>query len=173
MGVLDKTRAQNMAIVLNRLKVVSVDLCNTLRNLDFENVQFGSEDMDLLISVMPTAEESKRLLEHKDNIDRLRDIEQKVMPLCLLERSTQRLALMQFATAHASTHTNLLDRCAIIRMAAEEVRWSTKLQELLILVLRIGNFINDGVEEVGEGSVRGFAIESVNTLSRSKIGAAS
>lgn len=170
--VLDATRAQNLAIALMKLKLYPRELCECLKHLDFSNPLLSIEDLELLVTVLPTPEESKKLLEHKNILEQLRDVEQKVMPFCTLPRSVGRLRLMRFALSHASLHSGYLERCKTLQLAAEEARSSREFRELLNLVLRVGNFINHGVEEGNEGA-KGFDLASLSTLATFKTGAVS
>lgn len=173
LAVFDASRAQNMAIVLQKLKASPEACCKCLVDLDFATPCLTTDDIELLMTVLPTQEESRKLLEHVNAIDQLRDVEQKVMPFCTLPRALARLKLMRSALSHGGTYSALLDRCRTLRTAAEEVRGSTQLRELLNMILRVGNFINHGVQEAQEGTVRAFAIESLNTLGSFKTGAVS
>eukprot|EP00419_Tripos_fusus_P067940 CAMPEP_0172914206 /NCGR_PEP_ID=MMETSP1075-20121228/191910_1 /TAXON_ID=2916 /ORGANISM="Ceratium fusus, Strain PA161109" /LENGTH=96 /DNA_ID=CAMNT_0013773079 /DNA_START=1 /DNA_END=287 /DNA_ORIENTATION=- len=95
------------------------------------------------------------------------------MPFCTLPRSISRLKLMRFALSHVSTFTNLIERSRILRQAAEQARGSQELRDLLSVILRVGNFINHGVQEAREGTVKSFAIESLMSLASFKTGAVS
>eukprot|EP00931_Biecheleriopsis_adriatica_P038860 TRINITY_DN22228_c0_g1_i1.p1 TRINITY_DN22228_c0_g1~~TRINITY_DN22228_c0_g1_i1.p1 ORF type:complete len:1950 (+),score=485.05 TRINITY_DN22228_c0_g1_i1:66-5915(+) len=172
-AVLDATRAQNIAIVLNKLQVNSQDFCKCLRDLDFSNDRISNDDVELLIQVLPTPDESKKLLEHQSKVDELRDVEQNVMPFCLLHKSVVRLKLMKFSKTHATNFVSLKQRCEVLKAAAEEVRSSAQFRELLGLILHVGNFINHGVQEVFAGTVRAFAIDSLSSLASFKTGAVS
>ncbi|CAE8600219.1 unnamed protein product, partial [Polarella glacialis] len=172
--VLDATRAQNMAIVISKLKVSCQDICRSLHDLDFFDQNVTIDDVELLIQVLPTPDESKKLLEHQHIVEQLRDVEQKMMHFCVLPKSVVRLRLMKFALSHATTYSSLLWRCKVLGYAAEEVHMSVQLKELLSVILRVGNFINYGVEQAcTQGTVRAFAIESLGSLASFKTGAVS
>jgi len=168
--VLDASRAQNMAIVLSKLSMTTEELCECLRTLNFSHARLSTEDLESVEKVLPTTEESKKLLEHREKFEELRDIEQKVMPFCALKRISARLKLMNFIMTHSLTYQTLLDRCLSIRAAMEETRSSEYFREVLGQFLHVGNFINHGVDDMREGTVRGFAIESLNALAAFKMG---
>eukprot|EP00930_Biecheleria_cincta_P006462 TRINITY_DN10746_c0_g1_i1.p1 TRINITY_DN10746_c0_g1~~TRINITY_DN10746_c0_g1_i1.p1 ORF type:complete len:1710 (+),score=360.80 TRINITY_DN10746_c0_g1_i1:129-5258(+) len=174
-AVLDGNRAQNMGIVMSKLNaaVSSEALCKSLQELDFEDVPLSVDDVELLIQVLPTPEESKKLLEHKEKVEELRDVEQTIMPFCLLHKSVVRLKLMKFCMSHTTSHKSLIHRCEVMQNAAWEVRNSPQFKEIMAIVLRVGNFINHGVDDVREGTVRAFAIENLASLGAFKTGAVS
>ena len=108
-AILDSARAQDMAIVLSKLKVSPEELCRCLQDLDFSNSLISIEDLELL--ELPTPDEAKELLESKNIVAQLQDVEQKVMPFCTLPRSAARLRLMKLGLSHAKEHARLMERC--------------------------------------------------------------
>lgn len=172
--VLDANRAQNMAIVLQKVQLPTSEICECLQDLDFSHPRLSIDNVELLMTAMPTPEETKKLLEHRNKIHELRDIEQKIMPFCLLPRSTPRLKLLKLALSHPATYKGLLQRCTVLIKAAEEARKSKELRSVLSVVLKVGNFINHGAKELrAEGAARAFAIESLHTLASYKVGTVS
>ncbi|CAE7566332.1 Nlrp12 [Symbiodinium natans] len=73
-SLLDGSRAQNLAIVMSKMKVSTEEFCQNLKELHFSESFINPEDVELLIHVLPTAEESKKLLEYKDRVADLRDV---------------------------------------------------------------------------------------------------
>eukprot|EP00439_Symbiodinium_sp_Y106_P060385 s105_g8.t3 len=71
--LLDGSRAQNLAIVMSKMKVSTEEFCQNLKDLHFSESFINPEDVELLIHVLPTPEESKKLLEYKDRVADLRD----------------------------------------------------------------------------------------------------
>lgn len=161
-SVLDGARAQNLAIALSKLHLSTIEIVRKLNEFDFKSTDLTAEDLEIVSSCTPTFEEIGKLKEYKGRVTELRDVEQKLMPLCNLQLG--RLRIMQLAKSHAAAHANLCRRCLLVQLAGEELRSSPEFRELLGVVLQIGNFINHGVVESSEGTVRGFAIESLHVL---------
>jgi hypothetical protein len=93
------------------------------------------------------------------------------MPFCTLEKGEQKLNLMKTFLSHYSTYQILRQRCEVLSMAAEEVRNSAELKKVLKDVLKICNYINHGTQDLrAEGTARGFAVESLQTLPSFKMG---
>jgi hypothetical protein len=169
--VLNGSRAQNMAITLSQLSLSSQELCECLRDLDFSDPRLTTDFVELLLPVMPTTEETKKLLEHKEAVSSLRDIEQKVMPFALLERGEQKLNLMKTFLSHKPTYEEKRSRLKVLSSAAEEVMNSKGLKKVIQIVLKICNYINHGAKDLRtKGTARGFAIESLLTLPSFKKG---
>mmetsp|Transcript_158914 Transcript_158914/g.509709 ORF Transcript_158914/g.509709 Transcript_158914/m.509709 type:complete len:1317 (+) Transcript_158914:83-4033(+) len=171
--ILDAGRAQNIAIVLNKLPVSSGELCDRLRELNFDDECITADTLELLIDVLPTTSEVEKLLKHVDDVEQLRDVEQKVMPFVVLPQCATRLRLMRLAAVHSATHATLLKRCLTVSNAAQEVRESGPLRAVIRVVLRLGNFINHGAKDLREGTFKAFAVESLSTLSSFKTGSIS
>merc|ERR1719311_1237931 len=106
--VLDSNRAQNMAIVLGKIKMSTGELCDALAALDFSDTRITVDDVELVMGVLPTDEEVKKLMQCKSAVQDLRDVEQKVMPFCDLQKPLPRLKLLKFALAHEAQHSSHL-----------------------------------------------------------------
>lgn len=171
--LLDGSRAQNLAIVMSKMKVSTEEFCQNLKDLHFSESFINPEDVELLIHVLPTPEESKKLLEYKDRVADLRDVEMNIMPFCTLPKGVARMKVAKFALSHIAQFSAIEKRCEALMSAAEQVRSSQKFKEMLDLVVRVGNFINHGVDEVVEGTIRGVSVDSLLTLASFKTGAVS
>lgn len=83
------------------------------------------------------------------------------------------MKVAKFALSHIAQFSAIEKRCEALMSAAEQVRSSQKFKEMLDLVVRVGNFINHGVDEVVEGTIRGVSVDSLLTLASFKTGAVS
>mmetsp|Transcript_182409 Transcript_182409/g.578081 ORF Transcript_182409/g.578081 Transcript_182409/m.578081 type:complete len:823 (-) Transcript_182409:208-2676(-) len=162
----DGPRAQNLAINLSRLKVPTDEVCKCVEALDTSSTALTTEDIETVLMCLPSSDEVQKLTKHQDDINSLRDIEQRIWPLCRL--TFARLQLMKIAKTHVATSESLLHRCRVLRSAAQEARNSSSLRDLLGAVLQIFNFINHGAVQSSEGTVFGFSIESLHVLAQFK-----
>jgi len=171
--VLNATRAHNLAIMLSRLRISTRDACEAISETRFEETQLGIEDLETIAAAMPTTDESKKLEGYMNAPGKLRDVEQKVLPLCSLSKG--RLRVMKTAVSFKTTNTFLKQRIQFVHGAASGLRGSEQFRELLGVTLQIGNFVNHGITEkdTHAGGVKGFAIESLHTLSTFKKGSIS
>ncbi|CAE7267103.1 FH13 [Symbiodinium pilosum] len=172
-SLLDGSRAQNLAIVMSKMKVSTEEFCQSLKDLNFSEDFINVEDVELLIPALPTPEEIKKLLEYKDRVADLRDVEANAMPFCTLPKGAARMKVAKFALSHQSQFNTIKNRCEVLMSAAEQARSSQKFKELLDLVIRVGNFINHGVDEFVDGTIRGVSVDSLLTLASFKTGAVS
>eukprot|EP00435_Cladocopium_sp_Y103_P042631 s501_g11.t2 len=171
--ILDGSRAQNLAIVMSKMKVSTEEFCQNLKELNFSEECMSPDDVELLIHVLPTAEENKKLIEYKDRVADLRDVEQNVMPFCVLHKGVVRMKVAKFALSHVMMYQAVNHRCEVLKLASEQVRTSVQFREMLGVVLKVGNFINHGVKEMVEGAIRGISVESLSSLASFKTGAVS
>jgi len=168
--VLDSTRAQNLGILLSRLRMPTLQACQAINETRFQEHTLGVQDLDIIASSMPTVDEVTKLEAHVQAPEKLRDVEQKVLPLCSVSRV--RLRVMKIAVSHGSQSSLLHQRVQVLHKAATGVRRSQQLRELLNVTLQIGNFVNHGItdKDPDKGAVKGFALESLHTLSMFKRG---
>lgn len=171
--VLDGIRAQNMAIVLNRLPVTPEELCSRLREggdlVDSPSSDLCAEDVELLLGQLPTAREVQELLVHADRPEELRDVERKVLPFCTLPNAQTRLRLLHIGLTHAEQYTNVLIRLEQTQTAASEVLGSRSLHHLLRMVLKTANYINHGADQ---GAVA-LTVRSLEAFASFRVGSAS
>lgn len=169
--IIDSKRAQNMAIVLARLPCSTVQLCKSLKDFDFAGAELTVDDIELVTGVLPTDEEIKSLIAHEDKIEELRDIEQKLLPFCSLDRGAARLNIMRAAVTHSATHSGLMAKINTLREACEECHRSPRLRSLLAVVLQMGNYIN--AARCDGNAMKGFSVESLPALATFKTGSIS
>jgi len=171
--VFDGPRAQNLAILLKKLPLRMEELCERLQSRDFlasmEGTPLQAEDAERLLQHLPTAQETRALMAHKEHAEELRDVEQNVLPLCLLPDVGERLRLLHVLLAHDDQFTQLHQRLEVSRRAAEELLGSRQLHALLRLVLKTANYINHG-DRVGATSLPPRSLPAVGSF---KVGSAS
>lgn len=163
--VLNRSRAQSMAITLKRLSFKPEELLSSFQSVDFTRLNLKGEDVERLLEQLPTPEETKQLLKHAENPGELRDIEQRVLPLCLLDHVEVKLRLIHVSMVHSNEFRRLFSRYETMAKAATEVMSSCRLCELLTLVLKTGNYINYGSSEVATG----FSVKSLSVFTTYKV----
>eukprot|EP00913_Durusdinium_trenchii_P026359 g24734.t1 len=85
-----------------------------------------------------------------------------------------------FALSHQGTYSGIKVRCEVLKDAAKQVRKSEEFRQMLSVVLRVGNFINHGVDEeevktqeVDGATIRGISVDSLSSLASFKSGTVS
>merc|ERR1719359_2173205 len=74
---------------------------------------------------------------------------------------------MIFSKNMPTWHSSLLARIRLLRSACDQVRSSPSLRLVLEMAIKVGNYLNHGVEAPNEGhrvEVRGIAIDSLLKL---------
>lgn len=162
-------RARNIAIVLKRLCVSTQELTEILQELRWEAAELSIDDLEQILEVIPTQEEAKQLVQHSspEAREQLRDIEQMVLPLAMLNRATARVRLLCIArSAHFNFRSNVRS-LALVRAACNSIQNSAKLREVMLLALKIGNYINHGDSSKG---AKAISVGSLMTLKDFKTG---
>jgi hypothetical protein len=166
--LLDSGRAQNVAIIFSKLPMTTHDICKCIQVLNSGHPMLRPEHIEIISTAIPTSSEANKLLEYKTRKDELRDVEQRMLPLCFL--SPIRMRIMRFALSHQFLFAALKERCCAYRHAADEARNSLPLKELMSIILLAGNYINTGDAGNCSAKVKAFGIESFQSLSHFKIG---
>jgi hypothetical protein len=164
-SLLDTSRATNLAIMLKKLPATPDEFCRCAQSIDNTHPTIAAEHVELVANAMPNSYEATKLLSYKGEPGSLRYIEQTVMPFCRLSPVIVQVLLT--AMSHRQTYSNLQRRCDVLRSAAQEIRRSCELRELLKLILQVGNYINFGDSS---SKVHGFAIESLQCMASFKVG---
>jgi len=167
--LLDNSRAHNIAIVLTKLAISTEELSRCIRSFDTGQQRLKADHVELLHVAMPTASEVTKLQENKHKAEALRDVERRMLPLCTL--SPTRIKVMKFALTYEYTREVLMQRCKVLRDAADEARNSPQFRDLLAIILEAGNYINGdpGAQKASE-RVMAFSIESLQSLANFKVG---
>jgi len=131
-----------------------------------------AEDMELLLGKLPTADEAKLVLMHAGAQRQLRDIEEKILPLCRLQDAEIRLRIAHIAATHVAQHTRLMERVGTMQVASAEVLTSTKLHKVLRTALKVANYINHG-DRTGSTGAKAISMRSLPAFTAYTIGGAS
>jgi hypothetical protein len=160
--LLDAKRAQNLAIVLRQVTQPTAELAEILRCMRVGH-QVSIDTLEhMQENLVPLLLEDPRLVEYDGPTETLRDVERQLLPLARLPRLKARLRSMIFSKRMPTQHADLLKRIKLLRNACEQVRNSSALRRIMLTGLRVGNYLNHGIESGGgHDEVRGFAIESL------------
>eukprot|EP00415_Alexandrium_ostenfeldii_P000567 UN0567 len=129
----------------------------------------SSDDLEQVVEVIPTKEESEKLREYRSPEARtlLRDVEQLVLPLALISRAASRVRLLCIARSVRATFGLTARPLASVRAACHAIHRSTMLREVMMLALDIGNYINHADSSKG---AKAIAIGSLVALKDFKTG---
>merc|ERR1719277_1682471 len=118
---------------------------------------------------MPTTQEVEQLNRHvsPEKQERLRDVEQLVLPLTELRRGRERVALICCARSALSQFNAALEPLLTLRRACDAIHSSQTLREVMLSALEIGNYINHGDRSKG---AKAITIGSLVQLREFKLG---
>lgn len=169
MKILTDHRARNIAIVLKRLPLSTKELTRVLRSLSWEASTVSTDDLEQITEVIPTKEESEKLREYRSPEAQilLRDVEQAILPLAVLNRATARVRLLCIARSARGQFSATARSLKSIRLACDAIHKSSTLRDVMKLALELGNYINHGDSSKG---AKAIAIGSLITLKDFKTG---
>ncbi|CAK9013594.1 Formin-like protein 20 (AtFH20) [Durusdinium trenchii] len=138
--LLDRNRAQQLAIVFRRSPVPLQKLCSALLTLDF-SLPLGDEELEGLIQAWPTKADFEEVAKYTGPTEHLRDVEQCIKQMAQVPRSEARLRLLRLSRSLDGLD-RLLEQFVLLRSACEELLNSETLKRLLDEALIMGNYIN-------------------------------
>jgi hypothetical protein len=163
--LLDITRSNNVAISLKAFKAFPfeelaeiISFLDPLRKIRGEKCQF-------IRDILPTSSEIRVIKEYDGSDDRLEPAElwfRHLVNIPRLEVKAHILRTMEMFNAEA---TLLMESFVILDEVCHQVMKSDKLQELLEMVLNIGNIMNEGTRT---GGASGFKFDSLLKLTQTK-----
>lgn len=151
--LIDARRANNVAIVLGRLKLPLERLSSAILSLDGSVLNL--EYLMILESILPTNEETVVIRKYKGSIKKLGKVERLFHTIISFPRIKKRLFCMVFREKFESEANEILKALCTLHTAAMEVVASPRLRRVLAIVLNIGNLLNGATSR---GMARGFRI---------------
>lgn len=158
--LLDSKQAMNLAIVLRQVTIPTEELSEVLKWMRTEH-KVTTDTLEHVCENLVPQLECCDLLNYRGPPEALRDVERQLLPLARLSRLKARLRILILSKKMPQLRSSLLSRIHALRSACEQVRSSEALRKVLGTVLRVGNFLNHGVDTT---EVRGFAVESLLKL---------
>ena len=163
--LLDITRSNNIAISLKAFKEFShAELAESIRFLDPMR-KIRGERTNFIRDLLPTVVEMKIVDEYAGPDDRLVPAElwfRHLKGIPRLQRKARVLRTMEMFTSDA---TEVRDNFRLLLQVCRQVMASVKLQDVLGMVLRIGNVMNEGTRN---GRAAGFKFNSLLRLTQTK-----
>lgn len=148
--IFDANRARNLQIGLMGLRnncQVEVDhIADTLLVLDTSvPAMRNPEVIELLATVLPSAEEARQLAEVPEaKLEELRSVERQLWRLSRVPRLLQRLRLAFFAQKLRDLEIDIVEHLSLLQQAADCTCKSLALRQFLGVCLSVGMFINHG-----------------------------
>lgn len=169
--LLPLSTAQNIAIVLAKLRIDTGKLASALAQLEPAACVITPEEAARLLDVWPAAEVLQPIDDYVragSDPSRLRDIERQVLPLVELPRMGPRLRLMNLAGTLDERVEEALMQLQRVQDVCAQIQASTILRDLLAVVLVLFNYVNFGMEAGEATTLRGVDVHSLLRLSETK-----
>jgi len=167
MCLMDPKRAQNLAIILRQVALPTDELCDVVRGLRLQH-PISTEALEHIHEFLlpPLLESAEMFASYDGPLQSLRDVERQLLPLARIPRLKARVKCLLFGKTMPGVRAGLQARIRTLQEACNQVRSSHALRRILGTVLRIGNFLNHGIDapDAAGIEVRGFTMESLLKL---------
>ncbi|XP_067119071.1 formin-like isoform X4 [Centruroides vittatus] len=160
--LLDQKRWQNLDLLISSLQVQIADIENAVYNID--TGAFNLQSLQALYDIRPTAEELEIIKNHlstKPNIHLDRP-EQFLYDLSQIPDYNDRLSCVMYQVTFYDYIGQVESKLNNFRMTCEFMLTSRSLQDVLNIILTLGNYMNGGSKSRGQAD--GFGLEILQRL---------
>lgn len=161
--LLDLTRAQNVSIVLTRIKIPFPELRTAL--LQCDESKLSVDNLKSINKCLPTTEELELVRDYEGNVGALSKADQFFKEMLGIPRLSERLACMVYMRKFELDLEELKPDLRILKHAVDEVNGSAKFKSVLHTVLTIGNVLNSSTFR---GEAAGFQLSDLLKLRETK-----
>eukprot|EP01112_Ceratiomyxa_fruticulosa_P021198 TRINITY_DN7396_c0_g1_i1.p2 TRINITY_DN7396_c0_g1~~TRINITY_DN7396_c0_g1_i1.p2 ORF type:complete len:351 (-),score=91.40 TRINITY_DN7396_c0_g1_i1:574-1626(-) len=141
-NLLDIKRANNVGILLSRIKATPAAIRKAIETLD-ENA-LSLDNSKSLLKLAPTDEEKTTLKEYQGDRAKLGVAEQFFLEMLKIPRLVPRVESMIYRREFYLKLAELKEDIKMINLGALEVAKSSRLRNIMQLVLALGNIMNQG-----------------------------
>lgn len=160
--LLDITRAQNVGIMLSRIKLSVSEIRRAI--LEVNDQKLSLDDLKAISKQLPTIEESNRIKDFED-VGKLAKADQFFFAIIDIPRLTERMDCMLFRRKVELEIEEIRPELNIVRNASHELKASVRFKRVLQGVLTVGNALN---ASTFRGGARGFKLDSLMKLKETK-----
>ena len=163
--LIDLNRSNNVAISLKAFKDFSyAELCNIIMFLD-PCKKLEGERIPFLRDLLPTQTEIKAVSDYTGSNDRLVPAEIWFRQISSIKRIETKVKVMRTMEMLQVEAREVGENLSLFTRVCNQVLDSEKLQDLLAMVLVIGNMLNEGTRS---GRAAGFKFDSLLKLTQTK-----
>ncbi|KAL5573218.1 hypothetical protein UlMin_022815 [Ulmus minor] len=148
--IIDKKKAQNLAILLKALNVTTEEVVDALR----EGNELPTELLQTLLKVAPTSEEELKLRLFTGDLSQLGPAERFLKVLVEIPFAFKRLESLLFLCSFQEEFSGIKESFSTLEIACKKLRNSRLFLKLLEAVLKTGNRMNDGTYRGGAQAFR-------------------
>eukprot|EP00472_Partenskyella_glossopodia_P012511 CAMPEP_0197537892 /NCGR_PEP_ID=MMETSP1318-20131121/58169_1 /TAXON_ID=552666 /ORGANISM="Partenskyella glossopodia, Strain RCC365" /LENGTH=490 /DNA_ID=CAMNT_0043096165 /DNA_START=27 /DNA_END=1499 /DNA_ORIENTATION=- len=162
-SLLGAKREENISIMLKRFKMTGEDIKKAILDMDDEVVSLDS--IPQLAKLIPNDEELQAIENYDGDPSMLSVASKLQFDLSSIPNLTNRLEYCEFRLRFAKAVQKLSEFVQTLKSASEELMASTRLRQVLRVVLTLGNFLNAGTRR---GNCYGFQVQVLSRLSTTK-----
>jgi len=162
--IIEGKRAMNGAIALARVRIDFSEIATALRNL--RGAAFTADQLVTLTEFLPTDEETTALsnyLRGAGDVNRLGETDRFMIQMMGVSDTAKRYRCLTTQKRFATVRNELSRSIKVIQRACNDVKSSIRLKRLLAVVLKLGNKLN-----VGANQVEAFTLDSLIKLKDAK-----
>eukprot|EP00178_Gracilaria_changii_P016702 TRINITY_DN47_c0_g1_i1.p1 TRINITY_DN47_c0_g1~~TRINITY_DN47_c0_g1_i1.p1 ORF type:complete len:1419 (-),score=334.02 TRINITY_DN47_c0_g1_i1:1246-5502(-) len=166
-GILEQRKMQNTLIMLRKFEIPPKDITEAVRTLD-PLQKLSLDNVNALISNAFKPEElemAKNFAAPEENVAQLNAAEALAYYIARVPRWSAKVKAMVTMRTAKEVEEEIRTSLTDVITASKEVLNSKRLQQVLAMVLAIGNFLNAGT---AKGSARGFKLEALTKLTEIK-----
>uniref|UniRef100_A0A8C2YG61 Formin like 1 n=1 Tax=Coturnix japonica TaxID=93934 RepID=A0A8C2YG61_COTJA len=152
--LMESNRAKNLAITLRKGGRSIQDICTAIETLDF---------LELLLRFLPTEYERTligKFEREQQPLEELSEEDQFMIRFSKIPRLAERMNVMIFLGNFSDTAQLLMPQLNAIIAASMSLKSSSKLRNILEIVLAFGNYMNSSKR----GAAYGFRLQSLDAL---------
>eukprot|EP01111_Echinosteliopsis_oligospora_P012575 TRINITY_DN4323_c0_g1_i1.p1 TRINITY_DN4323_c0_g1~~TRINITY_DN4323_c0_g1_i1.p1 ORF type:complete len:530 (+),score=160.71 TRINITY_DN4323_c0_g1_i1:1984-3573(+) len=157
-SLVDPRRAQNIGIFLTSTKKTPAEIATAIKEMDMSFL--SPEILEQLLNVCPTSEEVQTIKEYMQSNDPeklpLGPAEAYFYEVSSVLHLESRLKACLYKYQLPEKRDSILEALAMFQAACKEIDNSKKFQQILEIILAIGNFLNFGSNR---GSAEGYRID--------------
>lgn len=158
--LIDMKRGQNAGIALARIKISFEDLKLRITSMDDKNLT--ADQLHYMREYLPTSEEIGKLRAYKGNKELLGQAERYMMVMMDCHAAKMKIDCMIYKQQFKGRVNECRSVLTKIEKACDDVKLSSRLKKVLKTILKVGNQMNDGADNVG------FTLDSLLKLQAAK-----
>jgi hypothetical protein len=135
-------RAQNVSIILARIKITNEDMLDSVRRLSAE-IFVSSDQLRALMEALPLPEEVPLLQGYQGPLDQLAVPERYMKTMMQLPDAKQRMAILIYKQQFLSRWHEIKHRLGVLESSCDQIRTSKKLQKVLRTILKVVNKLQE------------------------------
>ncbi|XP_035757049.1 formin-like protein 1 [Egretta garzetta] len=159
--LMESNRAKNLAITLRKGGRSIQDICTAIETYDQQALSL--DFLELLLRFLPTEYEQTligKFEREQQRLEELSDEDQFMIRFSKIPRLAERMNVMIFLGNFSDTAQLLMPQLNAIIAASMSLKSSSKLRNILEIVLAFGNYMNSSKR----GAAYGFRLQSLDAL---------